>query len=109
MRKKISNRVLTSWRGEAPPELLLCLEHLETIEEIPPKFHLLKLLKEVNIGYITGVLIERAVIILIKVNKNNTIALKAAFISNTCLLQENNKYQLSPKFFNEIDFVERHR
>ena len=41
----------------------------------------LKLLKEVNIGYITRILARRVVTILVEVDKNNTIALNTIFLS----------------------------
>ena len=93
MGEKISDRVLSSWRGEAPPELLLRLEHLETVDEISSKVNPLKLLEEVNVGCTTGGLRGRAVTVPAGLNKNNTTALNTVFSSVAGLPQgENNKY-----------------
>jgi hypothetical protein len=85
--EKISGRVLSSWRGEAPPELLLRLEHLKTIDEIPFKANPLKLLKEVNIGCIVGGIIRRAVTVPIKVDENDATVLNTVFLSVASLSQ----------------------
>jgi hypothetical protein len=105
MGEKISGRVLSSWRGEAPPELLLRLEHLETIDEIPFKANPLKLLEEVNIGCTAGGIIGRAVTVPIEVDENDATALNAVFSSVASLSQGgHNEYQLPPGFFDGIDF-----
>jgi hypothetical protein len=105
MGEKISDRVLSSWRGEAPPELLLRLEHLETIDEIPLKASPLKLLEEVNLGCTTGGLLRRAVTVPIGVDENDTTALNAVFSSVAGPSQgENDEYQLPPGFFDGVDF-----
>lgn len=54
MGEMIANRVSSSWRGEEPPEQLLRLEHLETIDEISSRANPLKLLEEINVGCTTG-------------------------------------------------------
>ena len=46
MGEKISDRVLSCCRGEPPPEQLLRLEYLETVDEISSKANPLKLRSE---------------------------------------------------------------
>ena len=104
--EKILDYVLSSWRGEAPPKLLLRLEHLETMDEIPLKANLLKLLEEVNVGCTTGGQIERAVIVLAGVDENDATALNAIFSSMAGLSQgDSDEYQLPPGFFDSVDFL----
>jgi hypothetical protein len=104
MGEKISDRVLSCGRGEAPPELLLRLEYLETVDEIPSQANPLKLLEEVNISGITGVPASRAVTVPAGVDENNAAALNAVFSSLEGLsARENDEYQLPPGFFDGVD------
>jgi hypothetical protein len=105
MGEKISDRVLSSWRGEAPPELLLRLEHLETVDEIPPTANPLKLLEEVNIGCTTGGLIGRAVTVPAGVDENDPAALRAVFSSAASLSQHDHEYEVPPGFFDGVDLL----
>jgi hypothetical protein len=95
MGEMISDRVSSSWKGEATPALLLRLEHLETIDEIPFRANPLKLLEEVNVGCM-----GRAV----TVPGDDAAALDAAFASDSRLSQRGNEYQLPPGFFDGIEF-----
>ena len=105
MGEKISDRVFSSWKGEAPPELLLRLEYLETVDEIPSKANPLKLLEEVNISCIPGVPAGRAATVPVGVDENDPAALNTVFSSVARLSQgENNEYQLPPSFFGRVDF-----
>jgi hypothetical protein len=105
MGERISDRVLSSWRGEPPPELLLRLEHLETVDEIPSKANPLKLLEEVNVGCTTGGLVGRAVTVPVGADEHDAAALNAVFSSVAGLSQgDNDEYQLSPGFFDGVDF-----
>jgi hypothetical protein len=104
MGEKISDRVLSSWRGEPPPELLLRLEHLETVDEVSSKANPLKLLEEVNVGCTTGVPMGRAVTVPVGVDENDAAALDAAFASGSRLSQGDDEYHLPPGFFDGIDF-----
>jgi hypothetical protein len=93
MGEKISDRVLSCGRGEAPSELLFCLEYLETVDEILSQANLLKLLEEVNISGITGVLVSRAVTVPAGVDENNAAVLNAVFSSLEGLFaRENDEY-----------------
>lgn len=78
--------VLCLWGRAAPPEQLLLLEHLETVDEISFKDSPLKLLEGVDIGYIRSsqeLLRGRAVTMPIGVDENDLAALEAAFSSQT--------------------------
>jgi hypothetical protein len=106
MGEKISDRVLSCCRGEPPPEQLLRLEYLETVDNMSFKANPLKLLEEVNISCITRVPAKRAVTVPVGVDKNNATALNAVFSSAPGLSQEENKeYQLPPGFFDRVDFL----
>lgn len=100
MGEKISDRVLSSWRGEAPPEQLLRLEHLETVDEIPFQGNPLKLLEEINVGCTATGLIRRAVTVPAGVDENDAAALGAVFSSLS-----DNEYQVPPGFFDGVDFI----
>jgi len=100
MGEKISDRVSSSWRGDAPPEQLLRLEHLETIDEIPFGVNPLKLLDEVNLGCVP---IGRAVTVPAGVDACDPTALNAVF-SSAGLSQGDEEYHVPPGFFDGVDF-----
>lgn len=81
----IGDRVLSLWRREEPPERLLRLEHLETVDEISFKANPSKLLEEVNVGCIGNIYeldrmhTGRAVTMPADVDENDSAALDAAF------------------------------
>jgi len=99
----IRDRVLSLWRREEPPERLLRLEHLETVDEISFRANRLKLLEEVNVGCIRGshrpdrMQIGRAVTVPAYVDKNSTTTLDTAFS------QGKEVYQLASSFYS-VDF-----
>jgi hypothetical protein len=102
MGEKISDRVLSSWRGNTPPEQLLRLEYLETVDEIPLGANPLKLLEEVNVGCLTRVPTGRAVTVPVGMDEN---ALGAVFSSAAGPSQGgSSEYELPPAFFDSIDF-----
>jgi hypothetical protein len=109
MGETISARVFSSWRGDAPPERLLRLEHLENVDEIPFKTNPLRLLEEVNVGCTTGssyvperIQIGRAVTVPAGVDENNAAALNAVLSSRG---QGEDEYPLPPGFYDGIDFT----
>jgi hypothetical protein len=68
------------WSRGAPPQPRLLLEHLDTVDEISFKTNPLKLLKEVDIGYVRdGHEVGRAMTVPAGVDENNAAALEAAF------------------------------
>ena len=86
----ISAQVFLSQKGIKPLKQLLQIKYLKVVNKTNLRVNPLKLLKEVNIGYITRVLARRVVTILVGVNKNNTIALNTIFLSIG--LSQGNKY-----------------
>jgi len=101
MGEMISGRVFSLWRGDAPPEQLLYLEHLKTIDEIPSGTNPLQLLEEVNVGYTIRAPIGRAVTIPVGVDENNTAALGAVLAGPS----QGDEYHVPDGFFDGINCV----
>jgi len=111
MGESISDRVSLSWKGEEPPEQLLRLEHLETVDEIPFKANPLKLLEEVDVGCVASSRYRpqalepgRAVTVPADVDENDATALVAALSSRVDPSQAEDTYVLSSSFYEGVDF-----
>lgn len=110
MAEMITERVLSLWRREAPPEQRLRLEHLDTVNEIAFKANPSELLEEVNVGYTTsrarleGDRTGRAVTLPAGVDENHLAALDAAFSTGIGISQGGDEYPLSSSFYEGVDF-----
>jgi hypothetical protein len=99
MGEAISNRVLSSWKGDEPSERWLQIEHLDMIDDSYLRTNPMKLLEEVNVGCTVGGSVGRAVTLPAGDEENEAASLEAIFSSAAQFSHEGEDYQAPSSSF----------
>jgi hypothetical protein len=105
MAETLEGRVQSLWNHEAAPERRLRLEYLETVDETSFKANPLRLLEEVDVGFVRRsheLQVGRAVTVPVGVDENDLAALDAAFSSQS---QGQDSYHVPSSVYHDMDFL----